>query len=357
MTTDITSEPQDREQGAGKTGAASEVPQPIAVAARLIAGTVRRVAAAPIPAISDQDAAFVSELRAAKPDENCNDTKCQDAANKIVALADDLRTVRNGSRTASDWIERLADHVEKQADDLRRARDGFQVATAAMVRLASKVDDQDAELAQLRKRNDLYVEALGEIKATVDGQSTQPVTEILAGLIQEIGGASEAEAVEAAPQVSSPVSCNCICHHQPGVTHMVPCCSQPPLDPFAKTSAVPHFQQLPGAVEMPGQSAASAAGAPLIPFTMLELPWDRRRGELVLEIHHVLTEPVCPTVTLKWETSGERIAGFACNTIEEGIRAAMVKVEEIATAEGVTYPPVEKLDHSAAATPNDEPGT
>lgn len=33
--------------------------------------------------------------------------------------------------------------------------------------------------------------------------------------------------------------CTCICHHQRGVTHMVPCCDQPPLDPFAETSAIP----------------------------------------------------------------------------------------------------------------------
>lgn len=38
-----------------------------------------------------------------------------------------------------------------------------------------------------------------------------------------------------------PRACPCICHRQPGVTHIVACCDQPPIDPFSLTSnAVPH---------------------------------------------------------------------------------------------------------------------
>lgn len=40
----------------------------------------------------------------------------------------------------------------------------------------------------------------------------------------------------------APAFCPCICHHQPGVTHLVQCCDRPPLDPFAETSAVPQLQ-------------------------------------------------------------------------------------------------------------------
>lgn len=62
------------------------------------------------------------------------------------------------------------------------------------------------------------------------------------------------------------------------------------------------------------------------------LPWNRERGELVLKIHHILTEPVCPTVTLKWENSGEIIAMIAADTIEEGIERVFQKDPEIAAA-------------------------
>lgn len=46
-------------------------------------------------------------------------------------------------------------------------------------------------------------------------------------------------------QILAGVHCTCICHHQPGVTHMVPCCDRLPLDPFAPTSAVPQIPQPP----------------------------------------------------------------------------------------------------------------
>lgn len=88
--------------------------------------------------------------------------------------------------------------------------------------------------------------------------------------------------------------------------------------------------------------AEAETRGPLIPFDYLRLPWNRARGELLLEVHHILTEPVCPSVRLSWETSGERIAGFAANTIEEGIAKAMEKVREIAADEGVPLPPRER---------------
>lgn len=62
------------------------------------------------------------------------------------------------------------------------------------------------------------------------------------------------------------------------------------------------------------------------------LPWKRERGEFVTPIHHVLTEPVCPTVTLKWENSGEIVSLVAADTIEEGIAKVLQKDPEIAAA-------------------------
>ena len=60
-----------------------------------------------------------------------------------------------------------------------------------------------------------------------------------------------------------------------------------------------------------------------IPDWTYAIPWDRERGELLLEVSHILTEPVCPTVYLKWETSGEVLCRFDRDTIEDGVAAAI----------------------------------
>ena len=53
------------------------------------------------------------------------------------------------------------------------------------------------------------------------------------------------------------------------------------------------------------------------------IPWDSSRGELVLKVHHVLTEPTCPTVILMWENSKEVVCRFDKDTIEEGVKCAI----------------------------------
>ena len=60
-----------------------------------------------------------------------------------------------------------------------------------------------------------------------------------------------------------------------------------------------------------------------IPDWTHAIPWDSKRGELLLQINHILTEPVCPTVYLKWETSGEVLCRFDCGNIEDGVAAAI----------------------------------
>lgn len=65
-----------------------------------------------------------------------------------------------------------------------------------------------------------------------------------------------------------------------------------------------------------------------VPDWTYDIPWDSERGELILEVHHILTEPVCPTVSLKWESSGELLCSFNNDTIEEGIEAAISWAEE-----------------------------
>ncbi len=60
-----------------------------------------------------------------------------------------------------------------------------------------------------------------------------------------------------------------------------------------------------------------------IPDWTNDIPWDTTRGELLLEVRHILTEPTCPTVILKWETSGEVLCRFDHDTIERGVDAAI----------------------------------
>lgn len=60
-----------------------------------------------------------------------------------------------------------------------------------------------------------------------------------------------------------------------------------------------------------------------IPDWTDEIPWVPQRGELLLEVSHILTEPTCPTVYLKWETSGEVLCRFDRDTIEDGVSAAI----------------------------------
>lgn len=62
-----------------------------------------------------------------------------------------------------------------------------------------------------------------------------------------------------------------------------------------------------------------------IPDWTYEIPWDSRRGELILEVRHTLTEPTCPTATIKWETSGECVCSVHGNTVEEAIESALNK--------------------------------
>lgn len=50
----------------------------------------------------------------------------------------------------------------------------------------------------------------------------------------------------------------------------------------------------------------------------------------LLEVHHVLTEPTCPTVTIRAEDDSDRFPTFQAHgdTIEQGIAAVVVEVIE-----------------------------
>ena len=51
---------------------------------------------------------------------------------------------------------------------------------------------QDAwQAQQARHRDWLFVQAMSEIKATVDGNSTQPIADIIEGLIEELNELSD----------------------------------------------------------------------------------------------------------------------------------------------------------------------
>lgn len=50
--------------------------------------------------------------------------------------------------------------------------------------------------------------------------------------------------------------------------------------------------------------------------------WNEEKGELILRVHHALTEPTCPTATIEWE-DGEIITRMDRDTISEAIDAAI----------------------------------
>ncbi|WP_158247940.1 Lar family restriction alleviation protein [Paracoccus sp. SY] len=77
-----------------------------------IAAWNRRV---PAPAVPDDVAGLVAELRSANPDEHCNDSKCKDAAATIEALAASVDRANAAN-------EALCADVEAQAAELARLK-------------------------------------------------------------------------------------------------------------------------------------------------------------------------------------------------------------------------------------------
>lgn len=59
-----------------------------------------------------------------------------------------------------------------------------------------------------------------------------------------------------------------------------------------------------------------------------KVPYKRENGDLILTVHHILTEPTCPTVSLQWENTGERIFRADCDTLDEGVNAALAWARE-----------------------------
>lgn len=64
-----------------------------------------------------------------------------------------------------------------------------------------------------------------------------------------------------------------------------------------------------------------------------DIEWKRDRGELVLEVHHILTEPLCPEARIYWETSGEKVSLAIGNTIQEAVVMALSRAKEIIMGE------------------------
>lgn len=58
--------------------------------------------------------------------------------------------------------------------------------TATREELIELLRQQDAEIINLKKREDILCAAMAEVKATDEGQSTQPISRIVAGCISEL---------------------------------------------------------------------------------------------------------------------------------------------------------------------------
>ena len=54
-----------------------------------------------------------------------------------------------------------------------------------------------------------------------------------------------------------------------------------------------------------------------------KIPYDHEKGDLILRVHHVLTEPTCPTVVLEWEHNEEIMFRADYDTLDECVTAAL----------------------------------
>lgn len=54
-----------------------------------------------------------------------------------------------------------------------------------------------------------------------------------------------------------------------------------------------------------------------------DVPYRSDKGELVLRVEHILTEPVCATACLLWENTGEFLEGFQADTRSEVSKRAV----------------------------------
>lgn len=66
-------------------------------------------------------------------------------------------------------------------------------------------------------------------------------------------------------------------------------------------------------------------------------PWEKYKSDLVLEVHHVLTEPTCPTAIVRFEMperAGKDVISRAdCNTVEDAINVALAEAFRILSEE------------------------
>ncbi|MBO9428637.1 hypothetical protein [Sulfitobacter sp. R18_1] len=79
-------------------------------------------------------------------------------------------------------------------------------------------------------------------------------------------------------------------------------------------------------------------------------PWDKYKSDLILTVHHVLTEPVCPTASVSFEIperAGVRRLATCCgDSVEEAVhlalQAARGKLEKMANGEDLKdgFPPL-----------------
>ena len=112
---------------------------------------------------------------------------------------DDANSIGAQSRWMTETVTlHLIDGVESVVSDVTMSKHEFKM----LCEMPELHGQALAELVQLRNENfrlrlalenapsqahfTILVEALAEIKATVDGQSSQPVTDIVAGCISEI---------------------------------------------------------------------------------------------------------------------------------------------------------------------------
>lgn len=70
---------------------------------------------------------------------------------------------------------------------------------------------------------------------------------------------------------------------------------------------------------------------------MMELLWNKYHSDIVLEVHHILTEPVCPSVKISVERTGEVLAHVVGDSIEDAVGLAMTEIRQKFAVDGVRH--------------------
>lgn len=169
------------------------------------------------------------------------------AAGVRAGRIDDLARLLTARETALEMVRKALQHESPDAV----FKSGQRIGT-----LLAIIDGAMAEPAPTLSRNQPCgcVICSCEDDAQCHGCGAQMCEDHRSGKLCRARYHREGASAEAQVEPQPLPFCPCICHHQKGITHIVPCCDQPPLDPFAPTSALPGLAALTSVRATDGES-------------------------------------------------------------------------------------------------------